>query len=107
MTLGPLRALAVALACAWLTAAPAEGQRSSLIRIGALTEAWGPTTLLVGLRDGLQELGYREDRDFSIGVRKKAFFVLQDYYRRRASSAPNGENPLASQRWSRGRGTLQ
>lgn len=69
MTLGPLRALAVALACAWLTAAPAEGQRSSLIRIGALTEAWGPTTLLVGLRDGLQELGYREDRDFSIGVR--------------------------------------
>ena len=69
MTLGPLRALAVALACAWLTAAPAEGQRASPVRIGALTEAWGPTTLLVGLRDGLQELGYREDRDFSIGVR--------------------------------------
>ncbi|HJS56966.1 MAG TPA: ABC transporter substrate-binding protein [Vicinamibacteria bacterium] len=69
MTLGPLRALVVALACAWLTAAPAEGQRASLVRIRALTEAWGPTTLLVGLRDGLQELGYREDRDFSIGVR--------------------------------------
>jgi putative ABC transport system substrate-binding protein len=69
VTLGRQHALAVGLACAWLTAAPAEGQRASLVRIGALTEAWGPTTLLVGFRDGLQELGYREDRDFSIGVR--------------------------------------
>ncbi|HEU4438559.1 MAG TPA: ABC transporter substrate-binding protein [Methylomirabilota bacterium] len=71
MTTGPLRALAVALALAgaWLAAPPAEGQRTSPVRIGALTESWGPTTLLVGLRDGLQELGYREDRDFSIGVR--------------------------------------
>ena len=71
MTTGHLRALAVALALAgtWLAAAPAEGQRTSPVRIGALTESWGPTTLLVGLRDGLQELGYREDRDFSIGVR--------------------------------------
>jgi thiol-disulfide isomerase/thioredoxin len=39
------------------------------VRIGALTESWGPTTLIVGLRDGLQELGYREDRDFTVGVR--------------------------------------
>jgi putative ABC transport system substrate-binding protein len=39
------------------------------VRIGALTESWGPTTLIVGLRDGLQELGYREERDFTIGVR--------------------------------------
>jgi len=59
----------VVAAGAWLAAAPAEGQRTSPVRIGALTESWGPTTLLVGLRDGLQELGYREDRDFSIGVR--------------------------------------
>lgn len=37
--------------------------------IGALTEAWGPTPLIVGLRNGLVELGYRENHDFAIGVR--------------------------------------
>jgi putative ABC transport system substrate-binding protein len=40
-----------------------------LIKIGALTESWGPTPAIVGLREGLQELGYREDKDFVIGVR--------------------------------------
>jgi len=40
-----------------------------LIKIGALTESWGPTPAIVGLRDGLQELGYREDEHFVIGVR--------------------------------------
>lgn len=59
----------IVLAGAWLTAGTVEAQRMGPARIGALTESWGPTTLLVGLRDGLQELGYREDRDFSIGVR--------------------------------------
>jgi putative ABC transport system substrate-binding protein len=44
-------------------------RRAGPVRIGALTESWGPTTLIVGLRDGLQELGYREDKDFTIGVR--------------------------------------
>jgi putative tryptophan/tyrosine transport system substrate-binding protein len=39
------------------------------IRIGALTESWGPTPGMVGLRDGLQKLGYREDEDFFLGVR--------------------------------------
>ncbi|MGH7392113.1 MAG: ABC transporter substrate-binding protein [Candidatus Rokuibacteriota bacterium] len=39
------------------------------IRIGALTQSWGPTPAIVGLRDGLQELGYRENEDFVIGVR--------------------------------------
>ena len=42
---------------------------SRLITIGALTEAWGPTMGIVGLRDGLQELGYRENEHFVIGVR--------------------------------------
>ena len=62
-------AIAIVLVGAWLTAGTALAQRTGPARIGALTESWGPTTLLVGLRDGLQELGYREDRDFSIGVR--------------------------------------
>jgi putative tryptophan/tyrosine transport system substrate-binding protein len=40
-----------------------------LFKIGALTESWGPTPAIVGLRDGLQELGYRDEKDFTIGVR--------------------------------------
>lgn len=39
------------------------------VRIGALTLSWGPTPDMVGLRDGLQELGYRENEDFVLGVR--------------------------------------
>ena len=46
-----------------------EAQRARLVKIGALTESWGPTTTIVGLRDGLQERGYRENKDFVIGVR--------------------------------------
>jgi putative ABC transport system substrate-binding protein len=48
-------------------ASHAEGARP--MRIGALTESWGPTPPIVGLRDGLVELGYREDKDFFLGVR--------------------------------------
>ncbi len=44
-------------------------ERGRPIKIGALTESWGPTPGMVGLRDGLKELGYREDKDFVIGVR--------------------------------------
>ena len=44
-------------------------ERSHPIRIGALSESWGPTTGIVGLRDGLLKLGYREDEDFFLGVR--------------------------------------
>jgi|SRR5215467_4660790 len=44
-------------------------ERSEPVRIGVLTEAFGPTPGAVGLRDGLKELGYRENKDFVIGVR--------------------------------------
>jgi putative ABC transport system substrate-binding protein len=37
--------------------------------IGALSESWGPTSGIVGLRDGLVQLGYREHADFYLGVR--------------------------------------
>ena len=43
--------------------------RDHPFRIGALTDSWGPTPHMSGLRDGLQELGYRENEDFVIGVR--------------------------------------
>src|SRR3989454_5380252 len=39
------------------------------IKIGVLTSSWGPTPATVGLRDGLLELGYRENEQFVLGVR--------------------------------------
>ena len=44
-------------------------ERTKPIRIGVLTDSWGPTPGTVGLRDGLKERGYRENQDFVIGVR--------------------------------------
>jgi ABC-type uncharacterized transport system substrate-binding protein len=62
--------LAVLLAVHGLTGnVAAAAQRTSPVRIGVLTESWGPTAQIVGLRDGLKELGYREEVDFTIGVR--------------------------------------
>jgi putative ABC transport system substrate-binding protein len=43
--------------------------RTGPVLIGALTQSWGPTPEIVGLRDGLVELGYRENEQFVIGVR--------------------------------------
>jgi len=47
----------------------ASAQLKPPIRIGVLTQSWGPTPAVVGLREGLRELGYREPEDFVIGVR--------------------------------------
>src|SRR5262245_36204686 len=44
-------------------------ERTQPIKIGVLTEAFGPTPAMVGLRDGLLELGYRENEQFVLGVR--------------------------------------
>jgi putative ABC transport system substrate-binding protein len=44
-------------------------ERAHPIRIGALTESWGTTPPIVGLRDGLMALGYRENEQFVLGVR--------------------------------------
>lgn len=44
-------------------------ERSLPVKIGMLTEGFGPTASAVGLRDGLRTYGYRENRDFVIGVR--------------------------------------
>ncbi len=46
-----------------------RAERSGPVRIGALTASWGPTPPVVGLRDGLLELGYHEGQDFVLGVR--------------------------------------
>lgn len=44
-------------------------ERARPIRIGALTEAWGPVPSIIGLRDGLLALEYREPEQFVLGVR--------------------------------------
>ncbi|HSF07571.1 MAG TPA: ABC transporter substrate-binding protein [Methylomirabilota bacterium] len=57
------------LAAGDLAARDVVAQAPRLVKIGALTESWGPTPAVVGLRDGLHELGYRENEDFVLGVR--------------------------------------
>jgi putative tryptophan/tyrosine transport system substrate-binding protein len=52
-----------------LRGATEAAERAHPILIGALSESWGPTPQEVGLRDGLQELGYREHEQFVIGSR--------------------------------------
>jgi putative ABC transport system substrate-binding protein len=52
-----------------LVADVGAAERTKPIRIGVLTDSWGPTPGTVGLRDGLEERGYRENQDFVIGVR--------------------------------------
>ncbi len=42
---------------------------AQLVRIGVLTPSWGPPPQVIGLRDGLLELGYTEGEQFVIGVR--------------------------------------
>jgi putative ABC transport system substrate-binding protein len=65
----PACGLLLVLGSALGPAAASGRARAGPVHIGALTESWGPTPAIVGLRDGLVELGYREDRDFVIGVR--------------------------------------
>ena len=55
--------------CRLLTSGVGAAERTYPIRIGVLTASWGPTPQMVGLRDGLLELGYREDEQFVIGIR--------------------------------------
>lgn len=59
-----LRALGLLLAALTGSALAAD-----IAKIGALTESWGPTPGIAGLRDGLNALGYREGEQFVIGVR--------------------------------------
>ena len=66
---GLLLVLGLALTIAGPMARATDAQAPRLVKIGALTESWGPSPSIAGLRDGLQELGYRENQDFVLGVR--------------------------------------
>jgi putative ABC transport system substrate-binding protein len=52
-----------------LIGGPRAAELGRPVKIGVLTDSWGPTPGVVGLRDGLEKLGYRENKDFVIGVR--------------------------------------
>lgn len=52
-----------------LTSSAGAEERTQPVKIGELTASWGPTPANVGLRDGLLELGYRENEQFVLGVR--------------------------------------
>jgi putative ABC transport system substrate-binding protein len=52
-----------------LTGGAGAEERAQPVKIGVLTASWGPTPEVVGLRDGLLELGYRENEQFVLGVR--------------------------------------
>ena len=63
-------ALVVLLMSGGLLTSSAEAEeRAQPVKIGELTSSWGPTPDMVGLRDGLLELGYRENEQFVLGVR--------------------------------------
>ncbi len=60
------------LLIALLLPAPAQvGAQTSgtPYRIGVLTASWGATPAVVGLIEGLERLGYKENEDFVVGVR--------------------------------------
>src|SRR5499426_2046481 len=44
-------------------------ERARPLRIGAVTASWGPTPQVVGLRDGLRDLGLRDPDHFVLGIR--------------------------------------
>ena len=72
VTKGPVRRylfLILAFICGLLTADSRAAERTTPIKIGVLTDSWGPTPGVVGLRDGLTKLGHRENKDFVLGVR--------------------------------------
>jgi putative ABC transport system substrate-binding protein len=69
VTMRRFKFLILAFICGLLTADSRAAERSTPVKIGALTDSWGPTPGIVGLRDGLEKLGHRENKDYVIGVR--------------------------------------
>lgn len=59
----------LAFTCGVSAADSRAAEHKTPIKIGVLTDSWGPTPGVAGLRDGLEKLGYRENKDFVLGVR--------------------------------------
>jgi hypothetical protein len=67
--LGSMVLVVLLVSSALLSGDARAAERARPIRIGALTESWGPTPQIIALRDGLLALGYRENEQFVLGVR--------------------------------------
>src|SRR5215471_20859626 len=65
----PIALVVLLVSSGLLTGSVGVEERAQPIKIGVLTASWGPTPQVVGLRDGLAELGYRENEQFVLGVR--------------------------------------
>src|SRR5262245_3323697 len=61
--------VALLMSSGLLTGSIGAQERAQPIKIGVLTASWGPTPEVVGLRDGLLELGYHENEQFVLGIR--------------------------------------
>ena len=109
----------ILLCCELLAGLADAGERTRPFLIGALTDSWGPTPQMVGLRDGLLALGYRENEQFVLGIRftqgdltalpavahelvqygVDLIFVRMKTRRRRCRWQPPG-SPLSSPGWA-------
>jgi ABC transporter substrate binding protein len=59
----------LSMICGLCIGVTGAGERAKPILIGGVTDSWGPTPQMGGLRDGLLAMGYREDEHFVLGVR--------------------------------------
>lgn len=69
LVVGSVAFVALLVSGGFVTDRIEAADRARPILIGALNASWGPTPQVVGLRDGLEALGYRENTQFVIGVR--------------------------------------
>ncbi len=65
----PVILIAFLVSSSLLTSSAGAQERAQPVKIGVLSPGWGPTPHVAGLRDGLVELGYRENEQFVLGVR--------------------------------------
>jgi putative tryptophan/tyrosine transport system substrate-binding protein len=69
LVVGSIAFMVLLVSGGFVTDRTEAADRTRPILIGALNASWGPTPQVVGLRDGLEALGYRENTQFVIGVR--------------------------------------
>ena len=61
LVVGSVAFVALLVSGGFVTDRIQAADRARPILIGALNASWGPTPQVVGLRDGLEALGYREN----------------------------------------------
>jgi putative ABC transport system substrate-binding protein len=69
LAVGSTSLMVLLMSSGLLIGAAGAAERARPFLIGALTASWGHPPAVTGLRDGLRDLGYREDEHFVLGVR--------------------------------------